>query len=145
MNPIVNPIVAFNVYNSRDLAMGRNTPINVVYDAVYYNYGHAYNPVSGFFTAPTSGMYVFTWSSCVASRKIFDAEILVNGNRKGLGNCNNEDGSGIVNCANTVPLVLETGDKVNIRTLAANHLYGNGWSSFKGWRVYELMCQRKLK
>ena len=140
----VDPI-AFNVYNRQQLTMGRNTPTNVVYDAVYYNHGNAYNPVSGIFTAPSSGMYVFTWSSCVASRKIFDAEILVNGNRKGLGNCNNKDGSGIVNCANTVPLVLETGDKVNIRTLAANHLYGNGWSSFKGWRVYELMCQRKLK
>ena len=38
-------------------------------------------------------------------------------------NCNNEGGSGIVNCANTVPLVLETGDKVNIRTVAANHIY----------------------
>ena len=41
-----------------------------------------------------------------------------------MGNCNNKGGSGIVNCANTVPLVLETGDKVNIRTVAANHIYG---------------------
>ena len=136
MNPIVNSIVAFNVYNSRDLTMGRNTPTNVVYDAVYYNHGNAYNPVSGFFTAPSFGLYVFTWSSCVASRKIYDAEILVNGIRKGLGNCNNVGGSGWENCANTIPLVLETGDKVNIRTAGADYLLGGEWSSFKGWKVY---------
>ena len=35
---------------------------------------------------------------------------------------------------NTVPLVLKTGDKVNIRTTAANLLH-MGWSSFKGWKV----------
>ncbi|XP_078314857.1 cerebellin-3-like [Crassostrea virginica] len=128
--------IAFNVYNRQPLTMGRNTPTNIVYDAVYYNHGNAYNPTSGFFTAPSSGMYVFTWSSCVAPKKIFDAEILVNGIRKGLGNCNNERGSWYENCANTVPLVLENGDKVNIRTVVANYLHGAGWSSFKGWRVY---------
>ena len=116
--------------------MEKNTPTNVVYDAVYYNHGNAYNPVSGFFTAPSSGLYVFTWSSCVASKKVFDAEILVNGNRKGKGNCNNENGSWYENCANTVPLVLWTGDKVNIRTTKADYLEGGEWSSFKGWKVY---------
>ena len=127
--------IAFSVYNSQHLTMRRNTPTNVVYDAVYYNYKNVYNPVSGIFKAPSPGLYVFTWSSLVAPRKIFDAEILVNGNRKGLGNCNNERSSGWENCANTVPLVLETGDKVNIRTVVANDLSGGGWSSFKGWRV----------
>nr|XP_022291836.1 cerebellin-3-like [Crassostrea virginica]XP_022291837.1 cerebellin-3-like [Crassostrea virginica]XP_022291839.1 cerebellin-3-like [Crassostrea virginica] len=128
--------IAFNAYNKQHLTMEKNTPTNVVYDAVYYNHGNAYNPVSGFFTAPSSGLYVFTWSSCVASKKVFDAEILVNGNRKGKGNCNNENGSWYENCANTVPLVLWTGDKVNIRTTKADYLEGGEWSSFKGWKVY---------
>ena len=131
----VDPI-AFNAYKNGHLRMDINTPINVVYDVVYYNYWNAYNPVSGFFTAPSPGLYVFTWTSCVAPKKIFDAEILVNGKRKGMGNCNNVGGSGFENCATTVPLVLETGDKVNIRTVVANYLNGDGWSSFKGWKVY---------
>lgn len=79
-------------------------------------------------------MYIFTWTSVVAPGKIFDAEILLNGKRKGLGNCNNEGGSWYENCANTVPLVLRAGDKVNIRTVTANYLLGF-WSSFKGWKV----------
>ena len=128
--------MAFNAYTSKHLTLNRRTPINVVYDALYYNHGNAYNPVSGVFTAPSHGLYLFSWASNVAPRKVFDAEILVNGKRKGIGNCNNIDNPGNENCANTVPLVLETGDKVNIRTIVADYLHGGGWSSFTGWRVF---------
>lgn len=128
-------MVAFNAYTSQHLSFKRNTPVNVVYKKLYFNYGNAYNPQNGFFTAPSSGLYIFTWASVVAPRKIFDAEILVNGIRKGLGNCNNESSSGYENCANTFPLVLNAGDKVNIRTVVANDLHGGAWSSFKGWKV----------
>nr|XP_034312010.1 uncharacterized protein LOC117684349 [Crassostrea gigas] len=129
------PIVAFNAYTSQHLVFKRNTPVNVVYDKLYFNYGDAYNPHSGFFTAPSAGLYIFTWASVVAPRKIFDTEILVNGKRIGLGNCNNESSSGYENCASTFPFVLNAGDKVNIRTVFANYLHGGGWSSFKGWKV----------
>ena len=102
---------------------------------MYFNYGNAYNPHNGFFTAPSDGLYVFSWTSLVRSRKTFDAEIVVNGHRKGLGDCNiNDDNPGFENCANTVPLVLKTGDKVNIRTTKANYLHAHA-SSFKGWKV----------
>lgn len=77
-----------------------------------------------------SGLYFFTWSSVVATRKIFNAEILVNGQRKGLGNCNNEGKPGYENCANTLPLVLNTEDEVNILMTIANYLHRD-WSSFK--------------
>ena len=131
---VAKQIIAFNAYISKHLTLHRDTPVNVVYDAVYYNYGNAYNTHSGFFTAPSGGLYVFTWSSVVSPRKIFDAEILLNGQRRGLGSCNNELNSGYEKCANTVPLVLKTGDKINIRTTTANFLIQN-WSSFKGWKV----------
>ena len=90
-------IVAFNAYINKHLTLHRNTPVNVVYDAVYYNYGNAYNTHSGFFTAPSGGLYVFTWTSLVTARKIYDAQILVNGQGKGLGNCNNEGNPGLGN------------------------------------------------
>ncbi|XP_062567157.1 uncharacterized protein LOC134229417, partial [Saccostrea cucullata] len=129
-------IIAFNAYMTKDLHLHRNTPSNVVYDGVYYNFGNAYNPQNGIFTAPSDGLYVFTWTSHVAVKKIFDSRILVNGVHKGYGNCNNEPGSGLGNCANTVPLVLKAGDKVNIRTTNANNLR-ELWSSFKGWKEYK--------
>ncbi|XP_062605666.1 uncharacterized protein LOC134267483 [Saccostrea cucullata] len=127
-------IIAFNAYITKRLHLHRNTPVNVVYDGVYYNVGNAYNPHSGFFTAPSDGLYVFTWTSFINVRKIFDAQILLNGVQKGYGNCNNEANPGYENCANTVPLVLKAGDKVNIRTTNANELVET-WSSFKGWKV----------
>ncbi|XP_061182298.1 complement C1q-like protein 3 [Saccostrea echinata] len=130
----ISSIIAFNAYITKHLNLQRNTPVDVVYDGVYYNFGNAYNPHSGFFTAPSEGLYVFTWTSLVYGGKIFDAQILVNGVNKGYGNCNNEANPSYANCANTVPLVLKAGDKVNIRTTNANSLHKR-WSSFKGWRV----------
>ena len=127
-------IVAFNAFVTKHLLLNRKTPVNVVYDAVYFNHGNAYNTHSGFFTAPSGGLYVFAWTSFVAPRKIFHTEILLNGQRQGLGNCDNLGNPGYANCANTVPLLLKTGDKVNIRTYDANFLHSY-WSSFKGWKV----------
>ena len=123
-----------NAYITKDLTMDKKTPVNVVYDAVYFNHGNAYNPYSGIFVAPSDGLYVFSWTNVVGPTKLFDSEIVVNGIRKGLANCNNEKIEWYANCSNTVPLVLKTGDKVNIRTVAANHLL-RFWSSFKGWKA----------
>lgn len=106
-----------------------------MYDGLFYNYGNAYNPHSGAFTAPSVGLYIFTWTSTVAPKKLFYVEILVNGHRNGLGNYDNELHSGYENCANTVLLVLENGDTVIIRTTNGNNLLPI-WSSFKRWKVF---------
>nr|XP_022316662.1 complement C1q-like protein 4 [Crassostrea virginica] len=127
-------IIAFNAYINKHLTPHRNTRVNVVYDAVYFNHGNAYNTHREFFTAPFGGLYVFAWTSFLAPRKIFEAEILLNGQRKGVGNCNNLGNPGYENCANTVPLLLKTGDEVYIRTSDANFLHAH-YSSFEGWKV----------
>ncbi|XP_062586387.1 uncharacterized protein LOC134247986 isoform X2 [Saccostrea cucullata] len=131
-----NRSVVFNAVVSKPLDFQRSTPVNVVCDTVLYLTGNVHNPRNGFFTAPTGGLYVFSWSTLALTRKIFDTEILVNGQRKGLANCNNENNPGIENCANTIPDVLKSGDKVNIRTTIANYIYGYHWSTFKGWTVW---------
>ncbi|XP_062619201.1 uncharacterized protein LOC134280762 [Saccostrea cucullata] len=135
--PLVEPsgnFIAFNAYPTRSLHLNIGSTVNVVYDGVYYNYGNAYNRYTGVFTAPYNGLYVFSWASVVAPNKMFDSEILLNGQRKGLGNCNNLKGQGYENCSRTYPLVLKAGDRVNIRTAGANNLIGF-WSSFSGWKV----------
>lgn len=125
--------IAFNAYMKKTLKLHFNTPVNVVYDGLYFNYGNAYNPHTGVFTAPSKGLYVFTWTSLTDSKMYFNAEILVNGQRKGLGNCRYTS-TGHESCETTVPLVLKTGDTVILRTTNANHLFPV-WSSFKGWKV----------
>lgn len=102
---------------STHLTLNINTPDNVVYDKFFFNYGYVYNTHSGFFTAPSARLYIFTWTSIFAPWKIIDAEILVNGKQKGLANCNNDNNPRYENWTNKRPLVLNAGNKVNIRTL----------------------------
>lgn len=128
------PIIAFNAYLTKTLTMHISTPVNIVYDGLILNYGNAYNPHHGIFTAPSAGLYIFTWTSFVDSGKSFNTELLVNGQGKGVANCHNSNNRGYENCANAVPVVLKKGDKVNIRTTYANSLIRD-WSSFKGWKV----------
>lgn len=118
---------------TKTLNLHVNTPVNVVYDSLYFNYGNAYNPQTGVFTAPSKRLYVSTWTSLTDSKMYFNAEILVNGQRKGLGNYGYTS-TGHESCEITVPLVLKTGDTVILRTTNANHLFPV-WSSFKGWKV----------
>lgn len=126
--------IAFNAVISKTLLYDRNTPVNIVYDTVLYDTHGAYSSQSGVFTAPYKGLYIFTWTTFVAAGKILDTELIVNGTRKGLGNCNNEGNPGYENCANTVPVVLEAGDTVNVRSTTGNYVHGYALSSFKGWR-----------
>lgn len=116
------------------VAMPRNTPITVVYDTPYLNYGNMFNSKNGVFTEPFAMFYVFPWSSVVNPEKTFDGEIVVNGKRKGMVNCNNELCAGFENCDNAVPLVPKPGDNVYICTIVATFLHGL-WSNFKRWEV----------
>ncbi|XP_062581757.1 uncharacterized protein LOC134243507 [Saccostrea cucullata] len=127
-------IIAFNAYVTKTLHLKKDTPVNVVYDGVYINHGNGYNKHTGVFKAPSDGLYLFSWSSFVAPGKTFVGELLLNGQRKGRGNCNNEGSTVYTNCSNTFPLVLRAGDKVYIRTTYANYLHAT-WSSFSGLKV----------
>lgn len=127
--------VAFNAVRNTFLNRTAGiTEFSVVYDAVLYDTHNAYNKQTGVFKAPSSGLYIFTWTSAVAANMTFNSELLLNGRRMGLSGCNNQKNLGYENCANTIPLLLQSGDSVNIRMTEGNYLYGNHWSSFKGWK-----------
>lgn len=130
-----NSIVAFNAYTSKQLDFKRDTTVDVVYDKTLLNTRDVYNTTNGFFTAPSGGLYVFSWTSQVARSK-FNAELLLNGKRLGLLACDHElSKQGYGSCSNTVPVILTKGDLVNIRTVDSASLLGVQWSSFKGWKV----------
>uniref|UniRef100_K1P7B9 Uncharacterized protein n=1 Tax=Magallana gigas TaxID=29159 RepID=K1P7B9_MAGGI len=129
-------VVAFHAFTSKKLNFKTDTTVNVVYDKTSLNTHDVYNTKNGFFTAPSGGLYVFSWTSLVAEMSKFNAELLVNGERKGLAKCDHELGQqGFESCSNTVPVILKTGDLVNIRTVDSLSLLGIQWSSFKGWKV----------
>ncbi|XP_052710866.1 uncharacterized protein LOC128185268 [Crassostrea angulata] len=126
--------VFFHASISKHLQFERNTPVNIIYDTVLSDSHKAYSFQSGVFTAPSSGLYIFSWSSLVEAQKILNTELIANGLVKGRSNCYNEGGPGYENCSGTVPVILKAGDTVNIRTHKGNYVYGDGWSSFKGWK-----------
>ena len=129
--------VAFNAVRNSNTFLNRTadiTEFSVVYDAVLYDTHNAYNKQTGVFKAPSSGLYIFTWTSAVAPNMTFNSELLRNGRRMGLSGCNNQKNLGYENCANTIPLLLQSVDSVNIRMTGGNYLFGDHWSSFKGWK-----------
>lgn len=130
-----NPVY-FSAYLTATFTPPRDQHTNVLYNGLHFDSHKAYNPSTGYFTAPVSGLYVFSWENLTAPGKVFDTELLVNGIRHELDNCNNEGSTaGYLSCTQVVPVKLNAGDLVNIRTTYGNYAHG-GWSSFSGWLVH---------
>jgi hypothetical protein len=110
----------------------------LIFDEVKLNAGNGYNPHSGVFIAPSTGIYVFTWSMRLFGTETHSTQLMVNGKVHGavfLGgsSSNNENVSG------TGVVSLSQGDDVFIRTSVGN--VGNiesdihGYTAFGGWLI----------
>ncbi|XP_061190789.1 complement C1q subcomponent subunit A-like [Saccostrea echinata] len=131
--------VYFSAYKKSHLTFTSASQVDIVYDGVRSNFHNCYNPSTGHFTAPGKGFYVFSWESLTPAGKIFDTELLVNGARYQMNNCNNlATTASFSSCTGVVPVQLEAGDIVNIRSTSGTYLYGDGWSTFSGWLVFEM-------
>ncbi|XP_063417730.1 complement C1q tumor necrosis factor-related protein 3-like [Mytilus trossulus] len=139
-NEITNEhVVAFYAYLSTQ-ELNPSTHHTLIYDVAKTNVGNGYNSVTGIFTAPTAGTYVFTWVT-----RMYEAghstEILVNNVVFGtsyirIGHTNDVSVSG------TIVAQINKGDSVFVRvhsTLAGNgNILSNqyGRSSFAGWLLH---------
>ncbi|XP_061190788.1 complement C1q subcomponent subunit A-like [Saccostrea echinata] len=131
--------VYFSAYRKNSLTLTSPSKVDVVYDVVRSNFHNCYNPTTGHFTAPMKGFYVFSWETSTAAGKIFDTELLVNGTRHQLNYCNNlATTAAFSSCTGVVPIQLEAGDVVNIRSTVGTYCHGSGWSIFSGWLVFEM-------
>ncbi|XP_062589889.1 complement C1q subcomponent subunit A-like [Saccostrea cucullata] len=109
----------------------------VVYDHVMTNNGQGYNKHTGSFTAPTTGTYVFSWTTFVPPHSRFPMELTVNSARAGIvfvqgdTTYNGVTGMAVVN--------LQLGDTVYVRSEPGYTPVGNIYSdhntqtSFCGW------------
>jgi len=133
--------VAFLATLSSDLQhAGANQPI--VFDRVVTNVGSAYNPHVGVFTAPVSGIYVFsvsllnypghTTNYCLYKNNAFISEIYLNA----------PDAGHYESTSQTVVLQLTKGDDVTLRNVFVDEsLRGDNYCTFAGFLVWEDLSQ----
>lgn len=108
----------------------------VIYNDVVTNEGDGYNPSTGIFTAPTEGLYSFSWTTTASANKYFFTYLDVNGNNI----ARNHAGLNTVtfSASQTVVVHLKTHDKVNIKVqdnYVGQLIRGSGWSTFSGFMI----------
>ncbi|XP_052819312.1 complement C1q-like protein 2 [Mya arenaria] len=97
-----------------------------------------YNPKDGMFTASVGGVYVFTITIHSFTNSFINAEIIVNGDVKGVANADSEEISDIHSSSATCVVQMAAGEHafvrrgINSRSVIVS-VDGWGRSTFSGW------------
>ncbi|ROL46233.1 Complement C1q-like protein 2 [Anabarilius grahami] len=114
------------------------TEITLTYKNVFTNIGNAYNPITGIFTAPLKGAYMFRFSLHSIAPTAATAGIVKNGKHVVIADAwQPQDG---LNSSNGVVLILEVGDVVYVRLWSGRRIYDdqNNFSTFSGYLLFPL-------
>ena len=132
-------MVAFYAIISHNMH-GLGAHQTIIFDVAKTNIGSAYSPHTGVFTAPSAGVYVFTWSIRLV-RAEHSFEIIVNAEVYGATFLRAKTtAGGDETVTGTVVVHLSTGDEVFVRTHAYvgdGDIYSNthGQPTFSGWKL----------
>ncbi|XP_059191972.1 complement C1q-like protein 2 [Centropristis striata] len=116
-----------------------NTDTTLKYSKVFTNIGDAYNPSTGFFTAPVRGVYYFQFTMCgyqTGYTGVYvyknDQWIMFNGEKK--------DEAGYDFMTNSVVLELMAGDEIRLVLPGGYHLYdiNHNYNTFSGSLLFTL-------
>ncbi|XP_052711801.1 multimerin-1-like [Crassostrea angulata] len=101
------------------------------FNSVKVNYGSGFNSGNYRFTAPSEGLYVFTWSLGLHSSYYGQTRLVKNGSTYHQVHCQKT----YQQCGATVTVWLNKGDQVWLVTASSSvYLYGT-YSSFAGWKI----------
>ncbi|XP_056225961.1 complement C1q tumor necrosis factor-related protein 3-like [Seriola aureovittata] len=130
-------MVVFSVKAEEGGAYGPfNSDRNMMYNTVITNIGDAYDVATGVFTAPTAGVYYFTFFYHAGGHHV--ARLILHKNKEPVVmTSDHESGSDTAdNGGNAVFLKLEKGDKVCVHLPAGCHVWASaGHTTFSGFRV----------
>lgn len=102
------------------------------FDTIKTNVGNGFNNGTYRFTAPSAGMYVFSWSLAIPSNNRGQHNLMINGHGYQILFCQHS----YQQCGSTVTVSLKKYDQVWIKCLFDKiHIYGH-YSSFSGWRLF---------
>eukprot|EP00105_Crassostrea_gigas_P027751 XP_011449192.1 PREDICTED: complement C1q tumor necrosis factor-related protein 2-like [Crassostrea gigas] len=98
----------------------------VVFDKVLLNEGNAYDKTSGVSTAPSDGIYSFTWTILTKHGKYFGSEIVQNGQKVAYNNSDGRGHDGWPMSTSHANIKMKKGDEVWIRTKDTSGYYAHG-------------------
>ncbi|XP_048011403.1 uncharacterized protein LOC125245017 isoform X1 [Megalobrama amblycephala] len=112
--------------------------ITLTYRNVITNIGNAYNPITGVFTAPLKGAYMFRISVFSHGPTASAASIYKNGERVVIAYALQPQRE--LNASNGVVLILEVGDVVYVRLWPNTRIFdnNNNHSTFSGYLLFPL-------
>ncbi|XP_051747959.1 uncharacterized protein LOC127511230 [Ctenopharyngodon idella] len=116
------------------------TDITLTYRNVFTNIGNAYNPITGIFTAPVKGAYVFKFSVHAHGSQSNAASAYLMKNEKHAIVAFAQQAQGALNSSKGVVLILEVGDVVYVRLRPNGKIQdnGNNHNTFSGYILFPL-------
>ncbi|ROI89220.1 Complement C1q-like protein 2 [Anabarilius grahami] len=114
------------------------THFPITYKNVFTNTGNAYNPITGIFTAPLKGAYMFRISVYGVGGTAVSVSIIKNGEI--VVSAYDYQPQNVLNSSNGVVLILEAGDVVYVRLGSGRRIYDNksNHSTFSGFLLFPL-------
>ena len=113
----------------------------IKFETVKQNFGNAYDPQSGFFNCPTSGLYYFAFTIMANPGKAVETKLVVNGSPIAFSYSAGPPGPPALYNAGSKSVVthLHPGDRVWIEFYQEhdNNVYGSTWSTFTGFMIKE--------
>ncbi|KAF4114345.1 hypothetical protein G5714_004568 [Onychostoma macrolepis] len=123
------------------------TEITLTYKNVFTNIGNAYNPITGVFTAPLKGAYMFRISVYGNTALSNPSTIYLMKNEEHVVIAHGDQSQGVLNSSNGAVLILEVGDVVYVRLWSGRRIYDDGenHSTFSGYLLFPLREQELCK
>ncbi|XP_042355579.1 heavy metal-binding protein HIP-like isoform X1 [Plectropomus leopardus] len=116
-----------------------NTAITLKYSKVFTNIGNAYNPATGFFTAPVKGVYSLQFTVCSNRTGYMGVQLYKNSQRI-LYNDERKEEPGLEYMTKSVVLELMAGDEIHLVLPSDYSLYDsvNNHNTFSGSLLFTL-------
>uniref|UniRef100_A0A3B4DLW2 C1q domain-containing protein n=1 Tax=Pygocentrus nattereri TaxID=42514 RepID=A0A3B4DLW2_PYGNA len=114
------------------------TDFPLVYKHIFTNIGNAYNPATGFFTAPIRGVYQFRFHIHGGTGRLVAVDLHKNGHYVAGTHVYQDKHS--VSSSNGVTLLLQAGDVVSLKLRANSWVYDSGvhHSTFSGQILFSV-------
>ncbi|KAI2644875.1 Complement C1q-like protein 4 [Labeo rohita] len=116
------------------------TDITLTYRNVFTNIGNAYNPITGIFTAPLKGAYMFRISLYGHGSQSTSSTVSITKNGERVVVAHGQQPGSVVNSSNAVVLLLEVGDVVYVSLWSGRWIFDdqNNHSTFSGYLLFPL-------